>query len=105
MLVAEAVGRLRVFEESLKGRQQCKEEDEKLMLTCSQWETSSLKEKKNGEGFDSKRENMKRNHTRNLTSQRSSVLIVQFTVTVHQSVVNCATIFRVSHRPEKKTGQ
>jgi gag-polypeptide of LTR copia-type len=36
--VEEEVGRLRVFEESLKGRQQHKEDDEKLMLTRSQWE-------------------------------------------------------------------
>jgi hypothetical protein len=34
MTIAEAVGRLRVFEEGLKGRQQHKEEEEeKLMLT------------------------------------------------------------------------
>jgi gag-polypeptide of LTR copia-type/Zinc knuckle len=56
MSVAEAVGRLRVFEESLKGRQQHKEYGEKLMLTRSQWEALSLKEKKNGEGSDSKEE-------------------------------------------------
>ncbi|KAJ1700754.1 hypothetical protein LUZ63_000533 [Rhynchospora breviuscula] len=36
MPVAEVVGRLRVFEESLKGRQPQKEENEKLMLTRSQ---------------------------------------------------------------------
>ncbi|KAK9107661.1 hypothetical protein Syun_023672 [Stephania yunnanensis] len=54
MSVAEAVGRLRVFEESLKGRQQHKEEDEKLMLTRSQWEALTLKERRSGEGFDSK---------------------------------------------------
>jgi GAG-pre-integrase domain/Zinc knuckle len=54
MSVAEAIGRLRVSEESIKGRQQYKEEDEKLMLTRSQWEALSLKERKNGEGSDSK---------------------------------------------------
>jgi hypothetical protein len=54
MSVAEAVGRLRVSEGSIKGRQQYKEEDEKLMLTRSQWEALSLKERKNGEGSDSK---------------------------------------------------
>ncbi|KAJ4814139.1 hypothetical protein LUZ62_026705 [Rhynchospora pubera] len=35
MPVAEAIGRLRVFEESLKGRQPQKEEDEMLLLTRS----------------------------------------------------------------------
>ena len=49
MPVAEAVERLRVFEEGLKGRQQHKEEGEQLMLTRSQWEAFSLKEKKKGE--------------------------------------------------------
>jgi gag-polypeptide of LTR copia-type/Domain of unknown function (DUF4219)/Zinc knuckle len=54
MTVAEAVGRLRVFEEGLRGRQQTKEEGEgeKLLLTRSQWEALSLKERKNGEGIE-----------------------------------------------------
>ncbi|KAJ4783327.1 hypothetical protein LUZ62_034573 [Rhynchospora pubera] len=54
MSVAEAVGRLRVFEESLRGRQQHKEEDETLMLTRTQWEALALKERKDGEGSDGK---------------------------------------------------
>jgi gag-polypeptide of LTR copia-type len=52
MSVAEAVGRLRVFEESLKGRQPHKEDSEQLILTRSQWEALSLKEKKTGEGSE-----------------------------------------------------
>jgi gag-polypeptide of LTR copia-type len=54
MSVAEAVGRLKVFEEGLKGRQQYKEEGEQLLLTRSQWEALSLKVKKKGEGSESK---------------------------------------------------
>lgn len=54
MTVAEAVGRLRVFEEGLKGRHQHQEEeDEKLLLTRAQWEALTLKDKKVGEVVDS----------------------------------------------------
>jgi gag-polypeptide of LTR copia-type len=54
MTVAEVIGRLRVFEEGLKGRQQHQEEeDEKLLLTRAQWEALTLKDKKVGEGVDS----------------------------------------------------
>jgi gag-polypeptide of LTR copia-type/Zinc knuckle len=75
MSVADAVGRLRVFEESLKGRQQHKEEDEKLMLTRSQWEAHEdekllltrsqwealeLKERRCGEGSNRKKGEQKR---------------------------------------------
>jgi gag-polypeptide of LTR copia-type len=75
MSVAEAVGRLRVFEESLKGRQQHKEEDEKLMLTRSQWEAHEdekllltrsqwealeLKERRSEEGSNKKEGELKR---------------------------------------------
>ncbi|KAJ4740894.1 Transposon Ty1-H Gag-Pol polyprotein [Rhynchospora pubera] len=48
MSVTEAVGRLRVFEESLKGRRQHKEEEEHVLLTRAQWEALS-KEKKGAE--------------------------------------------------------
>jgi transposase InsO family protein len=54
MSVAEAAGRLRVFEKSLKVRQSYKEEGEQLMLTRTQWEGLSLKEKKKEEGSESK---------------------------------------------------
>lgn len=58
MSIAKAVGRLRVFEEGLKGRQQHKEEEEeKLMLTRAQWEALTLKEKGNGEVSNSKQKN------------------------------------------------
>jgi hypothetical protein len=58
MTIAEAVWRLRVFEEGLKGRQQHKEEEEeKLMLTRAQWETLTLKEKGNGEVLNIKQKN------------------------------------------------
>lgn len=46
MSVAEAIGRLRVYEESLKGRRR-EQEGEHLLLTRAQWESLSLKEKKN----------------------------------------------------------
>jgi hypothetical protein len=46
MSVAEAIGRLRAFEESLKGRRR-EPEGEHLLLTRAQWESLSLKEKKN----------------------------------------------------------
>jgi Zinc knuckle len=50
MTVAEAVGRLRVFEEGLKGWQQHKEEEEEqLMLTRAQWEELTLKEREKEE--------------------------------------------------------
>lgn len=53
MTVAEAIGRLRVFEESLKGRKQHKEaEEEKLLLTRAQWEALNLKEKTGGENSE-----------------------------------------------------
>jgi transposase InsO family protein len=54
MTVAEAIGRLRVFEEGTKCRQQYRkvEEDEKLLLTRSQWEALSLKERRYGEGVE-----------------------------------------------------
>ncbi|KAJ0982161.1 hypothetical protein J5N97_010416 [Dioscorea zingiberensis] len=48
MPVTEAIGRLRAFEESLKGRRHHKEEGEQLMLTRSQWESLSMKDKKEG---------------------------------------------------------
>jgi Protein of unknown function (DUF3179) len=58
MTIAEAVGRLRVFEEGLKGRQQHREEEEeKLMLTRAQWEALTLKEKGNEEVLNIKQKN------------------------------------------------
>ncbi|KAJ4794621.1 hypothetical protein LUZ62_045867 [Rhynchospora pubera] len=49
MSVTEAIGRLRVFEESLKGRRKFEEEEEQLLLTRAQWEALALKEKKDVE--------------------------------------------------------
>ncbi|KAJ4748509.1 hypothetical protein LUZ62_082914 [Rhynchospora pubera] len=49
MSVTEAIGRLRVFEESLKGRCKFEEEEEQLLLTRAQWEALALKEKKDVE--------------------------------------------------------
>jgi gag-polypeptide of LTR copia-type len=55
MSVTEAIGRLRVFEKSLKGRQHYKEEEEeeKVMFTRAQWEALSIKERKGSEGSGS----------------------------------------------------
>jgi transposase InsO family protein len=64
MTVAEAIGRLRVFEESLNGRRQYKEaeEEEKLLLTRAQWEVLHLKEKsgENSEGQGSSQKQKKK---------------------------------------------
>ncbi|KAJ4749711.1 hypothetical protein LUZ62_084116, partial [Rhynchospora pubera] len=49
MSVTEAIGRLRVFEESLKGRHKFEKEEEQLLLTRAQWEALALKEKKDVE--------------------------------------------------------
>ncbi|KAF0934678.1 hypothetical protein E2562_026426 [Oryza meyeriana var. granulata] len=49
MSVAEAIGRLRTFEESSKGWR-CSNDGENLLLTRAQWESLSLKEKKNHGG-------------------------------------------------------
>jgi gag-polypeptide of LTR copia-type len=55
MTVTEAVGRLRVFEEGLRERQQHKdEEEEQLMLTRAQWKTLTLKEREKGEVSNSR---------------------------------------------------
>jgi Zinc knuckle len=50
MSIIEAIGRLRVFEERLKGRRHHKEEEEQVMLTRAQWEALSIKGKKGNEG-------------------------------------------------------
>jgi gag-polypeptide of LTR copia-type/GAG-pre-integrase domain/Zinc knuckle len=50
MSITEAIERLRVFEESLKGWRHHKEEEEQVMLTRAQWEALSIKEKKGNEG-------------------------------------------------------
>ncbi len=52
MSVAEAIGRLRAFEESLKGRRR-EPEVEYLLLTRAQWENLYIKEKKGEDGSDS----------------------------------------------------
>lgn len=53
MPVTEAIGRLRAFEETLKGRRHHKDEGGQLMLTRAKWEALSVKDKKGGEGSDS----------------------------------------------------
>jgi gag-polypeptide of LTR copia-type/Zinc knuckle len=50
MSITEAIGRLRVFEENLKGRRDRKEEEEQVLLTRAQWEALSIKEHKGSEG-------------------------------------------------------
>lgn len=52
MSAMEAIGRLTVFEESLKGLRHHKE-GEQLMFTRAQWEVLFVKEKKSGEGSGS----------------------------------------------------
>lgn len=48
--LSEAIGKLRVFEENMKGRHAEKGEEEQLMLTRAQWESIAVKDKKNADG-------------------------------------------------------
>lgn len=52
MSLSEAIRRLRVYEESIKGRrtERGEKEKEQLMLTRAQWESLAIKEKKIGKG-------------------------------------------------------
>ncbi|KAF0899348.1 hypothetical protein E2562_018242 [Oryza meyeriana var. granulata] len=59
MSVAEVIGCLRAYEESLKGRRR-EQEGEHLLLTRVQWESLSLKEKKSNEPSSG----VKKNHNR-----------------------------------------
>jgi gag-polypeptide of LTR copia-type/Domain of unknown function (DUF4219) len=106
MSVAEAIGRLRVFEESLKGRKQHREEDGKLMLTRSQWEANEGKEllltrsqwealtlkEKNTDESDSKGGWQKRDHEkkpyRKFDKSKIKCFNALFTGILHQSVAS-----------------
>lgn len=104
MSVMEAIGRLRVYEESLKGRRCDKEEGEHLLLTRAEWEARAAEEKRSGKdsdsgtnggrgdgrgcGQDDDKKKTRRSTAESLTSRRSSASIVGSSAISHSSVMS-----------------